>query len=63
MDWAPVVNPFIGDLDLQHFGYDKFRAAETDVPTVLRYQVSASEPLHVHVRVGLTVGLTLVRNL
>ena len=48
MDWAPVVNPFIGDLDLQNFGYDTFRAAESDVPTVLRYEVSASEPLQVH---------------
>ena len=62
MDWAPVVNPFIGDLDLQHFGYDKFRAAETDVPTVLRYEVSASEPLQV-LMLRLTAGLNLVRNL
>jgi hypothetical protein len=47
MDWFPVIDPFIGDLHLQDFGYDKPRAEGTDVPTVLRFQVSMpdSQPL------------------
>ncbi len=49
MDWSPVVNPFIGDPDLQDFEYDKPRAAGSDVPTVLRYEVSATEPLQVEI--------------